>query len=133
MKFSCTIPSLISSPMPTSNATEAGKKPSRLSKPKKKMRKTGNKEHTSMSSLMHQGRATYAFFERNWNLTKRYWGWELVWFVYNAINALSVSLFSKNTQMLGKVSKAQFDTLTLYLLTGTSVCSYLRFTFDGIS
>jgi len=32
-----------------------------------------------MSSLMHQGRATYAFFERNWNLTRRYWGWELVW------------------------------------------------------
>src|SRR6266566_817257 len=29
-----------------------------------------------MSSLMHQGRATYAFFERNWNLSKRYERWE---------------------------------------------------------
>src|SRR6476620_4826639 len=36
-----------------------------------------------MSSLVHQGRAAYAFFERNWNLTKRYWAWELVWITYN--------------------------------------------------
>src|SRR5256885_12085485 len=86
-----------------------------------------------MSTLMHQGRATYAFFERNWNLTKRYWGWELVWFVYNTINALSVTLISKNTQVLGKVSQAQIDSLTLYLVIGTSVWSYLSVTFDGIT
>jgi ABC-2 type transport system permease protein len=86
-----------------------------------------------MSSLMHAGRASYAFFERNWNLTKRYWGWELVWFVYNAINALSVTLISKNTQVLGNVSQAQIDSLTLYLVIGTSVWSYLSVTFDGIT
>ena len=44
-----------------------------------------------MSSLIHQGRATYAFFERNWNITKRYWAWELVWLVYLIVNALSVT------------------------------------------
>jgi ABC-2 type transport system permease protein len=86
-----------------------------------------------MSSLMHAGRASYAFFERNWNLTKRYWGWEVVWFVYNAINALSVTLISKNTQVLGNVSQAQIDSLTLYLVIGTSVWSYLSVTFDGIT
>jgi ABC-2 type transport system permease protein len=86
-----------------------------------------------MSSLMHAGRASYAFFERNWYLTKRYWGWEVVWFVYNAINALSVTLISKNTQVLGNVSQAQIDSLTLYLVIGTSVWSYLSVTFDGIT
>jgi ABC-2 type transport system permease protein len=86
-----------------------------------------------MSSLIHQGRASYAFFERNWNLTKRYWGWELVWFVYNAINALSVTLISKNTTMLGNVSQDQVNSLTLYLVIGTSVWSYLSITFDGIT
>jgi ABC-2 type transport system permease protein len=86
-----------------------------------------------MSSLMHAGRASYAFFERNWNLTKRYWGWEVVWFVYNAINALSVTLISKNTQVLGNVSQAQINSLTLYLVIGTSVWSYLSVTFDGIT
>src|SRR6266700_1041600 len=58
-----------------------------------------------MSTLMHQGRAAYAFFERNWNMTKRYWAWELVWLVF----------------------------LILYLLIGTSVWSYLSVTFDGVT
>ena len=86
-----------------------------------------------MSSLIHRGRASYAFFERNWNLTKRYWGWEIVWLFYNIVNALSVVLISKNTQMLGNVSQAQVDSLTLYLLIGTSVWSYLSVTFEGVT
>jgi ABC-2 type transport system permease protein len=82
---------------------------------------------------MHQGRASYAFFERNWNLTKRYWGWELVWLFYNAINALSVTLISKNTQVLGSMDQAKIDSLTLYLIIGTSVWSYLSVTFEGVT
>lgn len=86
-----------------------------------------------MSSMMHRGRATYAFFERNWNLTKRYWGWELVWLVYNVINALSVTLISKNTAVLGHMSKSQIDAFTLYLVIGTAVWSYLSVTFEGVT
>jgi ABC-2 type transport system permease protein len=87
-----------------------------------------------MASLQHQGRASYAFFERNWNLTKRYWGWEVVWLFYNIINALSVTLISKNTQMLGgSITAAQVNSLTLYLLIGTSVWSYLSITFEGVT
>jgi ABC-2 type transport system permease protein len=86
-----------------------------------------------MSSLMHQGRASFAFFERNWNLTKRYWGWELVWLFYNAINALSVTLISKNTRVLGSMDQAKIDSLTLYLIIGTSVWSYLSVTFEGVT
>lgn len=86
-----------------------------------------------MASLQHQGRASYAFFERNWNLTRRYLGWEIVWLVYNVINALSVTLISKNTQVLGNISQAQVDSLTLYLLIGTSVWSYLSVTFEGVT
>lgn len=86
-----------------------------------------------MSSLIHRGRASYAFFERNWNLTRRYWGWEVVWLIYNIVNALSVVLISKNTQMLGVVSQAQVSALTLYLLIGTSVWSYLSVTFEGVT
>lgn len=86
-----------------------------------------------MASLIHQARASYAFFERNWNLTKRYMGWEIVWLFYNVINALSVTLISKNTQLLGNVSQAQVESLTLYLLIGTSVWSYLSVTFEGVT
>ena len=87
-----------------------------------------------MALLQHQRRASYAFFERNWNLTKRYWGWEVVWLFYNIINALSVTLISKNTEMLGgNITQAQVNSLTLYLLIGTSVWSYLSVTFEGVT
>ncbi len=86
-----------------------------------------------MASLIRQGRASYAFFERNWNLTKRYMGWEIVWLFYNVVNALSVTLISKNTQILGNISQDKIDALTLYLLIGTSVWSYLSVTFDGVT
>lgn len=86
-----------------------------------------------MSSLMHAGRASYAFFERNWNLTKRYWAWEIVWLFYNIVNALSVTLISKNSELLGTVNQSQINTLTLYLLIGTSVWSYLSVTFEGVT
>ena len=36
-------------------------------------------------------RASYAFVERNFNLTKRYWGWEVAWLVYSIAGALAVS------------------------------------------
>ena len=85
-----------------------------------------------MSSLIHQGRATYAFFERNWNLSKRYWGWEVVWLVYNIVNAMSVTYIGASAQLITGI---KFDTnfLILYLLIGTSVWSYLSVTFEGVT
>jgi ABC-2 type transport system permease protein len=85
-----------------------------------------------MSSLMHQGRATYAFFERNWNLTKRYWGWELVWLVYNIVNAMSVTYIGASAQLITG-AKINTGPLILYLLIGTSVWSYLSVTFEGVT
>ena len=89
-----------------------------------------------MASFTHQRRASYAFFERNWNLTKRYWGWEIVWLFYNIINALSVVLIAKGAnQFAGKqiITQAQINQMTLYLLIGTSVWSYLSVTFEGVT
>ncbi len=85
-----------------------------------------------MSSLMHQGRAAYAFFERNWNLTKRYWAWEVVWLVYNLVNAMSVTFIGASAQRITGV-KINTSFLILYLLIGTSVWSYLSVTFDGVT
>src|SRR5438105_8973888 len=85
-----------------------------------------------MSSLMHQGRATYAFFERNWNLAKRYWGWELVWLVYNIVNAMSVTYIGLSAQLITGV-KINTNFFILYLLIGTAVWSYLSVTFDGVT
>ncbi len=85
-----------------------------------------------MSSLIHQGRATYAFFERNWNLTKRYWGWEVVWLIYNILNSMSVTYIGASA---GLITHDRINTsyLTLYLLIGTAVWSYLSVTFEGVT
>ncbi len=85
-----------------------------------------------MSSLLHQGRASYAFFERNWNLTRRYLAWEVVWLVYNIVNALSVTYIGKAAQT---ITNTKIDTqyLILYLMIGTAVWSYLSVTFEGVT
>jgi ABC-2 type transport system permease protein len=85
-----------------------------------------------MSTLLHQGRATYAFFERNWNLTKRYWAWEIVWFVYNVVNALSVIYLGAGAALITG-AKLNTSYLVLYVLIGTSVWSYLSVTFEGVT
>ena len=86
-----------------------------------------------MSTLMHQGRATYAFFERNWNLTKRYWAWELVWLVYNIVNAMSVTYIGASAPLITGIKDINTSYLILYLLIGTSVWSYLSVTFEGVT
>ncbi len=88
-----------------------------------------------MASLLHQWRASYAFFERNWNLTKRYWAWELVWLVYNIVNAMSVTYIGAAAQLLPGTKGLKIDPapLILYLLIGTSVWSYLSVTFEGVT
>ena len=47
---------------------------------------------------VHDPRAggSYAFFERNFNLVKRYWGWEFGFLVYAVAGALSVTLIGKD-------------------------------------
>lgn len=86
-----------------------------------------------MATLMYAGRATYAFFERNWNLTKRYWAWEIVWLIYNIINAMSVTYIGAAAQLITGNKGINTDYLILYLLIGTSVWSYLSVTFEGVT
>lgn len=85
-----------------------------------------------MSSFMHQGRATYAFFERNWNMTRRYLGWEVVWLVYNIVNAMSVTFIGASASLITG-TKVNTSLLILYLLIGTSVWTYLSVSFDGVT
>ena len=45
-----------------------------------------------MTVVTHELKASFAFIERNFNLTRRYWGWELAFLVYSVAGALSISL-----------------------------------------
>ena len=46
-------------------------------------------------SVGREANKSYAFVERGWYLSKRYWAWEMVWIVYNVVNALSITFIAK--------------------------------------
>ena len=73
-----------------------------------------------MTTLAHEFRATYAFMERNLNLVKRYWTWELVWLVYSIANSLSVSFIGLGMEALGGSENVDGTYLVLYLVIGLS-------------
>jgi len=85
-----------------------------------------------MTQLANEIRASYAFVERNFNLVKRYWGWEVVWLAYSIANALSITFIGAGTEV---VTGQTIDTnhMILYLLVGTLVWHYLAVVFDNIS
>jgi ABC-2 type transport system permease protein len=74
----------------------------------------------------------YAFFERNWNLTRRYMGWEVAWFVYSLMSALTILFIAAATE---KITGQPVDTrfFILYLLIGTTMWSYLSAVFDIVA
>ena len=77
-----------------------------------------------MALLTHELRASYAFIERNFFLTRRYWGWELAFLVYSVAGALSVSLIG---------AAAQDDRLLLTLMIGAIFWNYLSVVFSWIA
>lgn len=85
-----------------------------------------------MNFWKHELRATYAFVERNWNLVKRYWGWEVVWLTYSIVNSLAITFIGAGMEQIsGQTVDTQY--LILYLLVGTLIWSYLSVVFDSIS
>lgn len=86
-----------------------------------------------MSALVTEFRASYAFMERNLNLVKRYWSWELVWLVYSIANSLSVSFIGLGMEVIGGASSVDGRFLVLYLVIGTLVWRYLSSIFYWIT
>ena len=76
-----------------------------------------------MTIAMREVRASFAFVERNFNLTKRYWGWEVAWLVYSIAGALAVSLIG--------VAESN-STLLKFLIIGTIFWNYLSIVFGFI-
>ena len=90
---------------------------------------------TAGRSLVRETRASYAFVERNFNLVRRYWGWEVVWLVYSLVNALSITFIGKATPAITgqALSQTVINQTILYLLVGTLVWHYLSMVFDAIA
>jgi ABC-2 type transport system permease protein len=71
--------------------------------------------------------------ERNANLIKRYWSWELVWLVYSIANSLSVSYIGLGMEQIGGAENVDGRQLVLYLVVGTLVWRYLSMIFYWIT
>jgi ABC-2 type transport system permease protein len=85
-----------------------------------------------MSTLAYEFKASYAFIERNFNIVKRYWAWEVVWLVYSIVNSLSVSFIGVGMEKLGG-SGIESSYLVLYLAIGTIVWRYLSVIFYWVT
>ena len=86
------------------------------------------------TAIQHQIRAGYGFMERNVNLVKRYWAWEIVWMVYSIANSLSVSYIGLGMEVIaGASANVDGRVLVLYLVIGTLVWRYLSIIFIWIT
>ena len=78
-------------------------------------------------------RLGWAFVERQTNLWKRHWAWEVVWLVYGVVNTLAITFIAKQLTQEGVVTGQQANDLVLFLLIGTLVWAYLSAVLDDIS
>jgi ABC-2 type transport system permease protein len=88
------------------------------------------------SSLRGEASKGYAFVERNWYLTKRYWAWEVFWIIYNVVNALSVTFIAASLQSTMPnvhFTTAQINQAILFLTIGTVMWTYLSVVFDNVT
>jgi ABC-2 type transport system permease protein len=83
-----------------------------------------------LRELRFEGGAFLGFIERQRNLYKRYWAWEVVWLFYSLVTVLSIGYLASGLGALG-ASGARFDprAAQLYLLVGSVIWSYLSLVF----
>ena len=75
-------------------------------------------------TVTHELKASYAFIERNFFLTRRYWGWEVAFLVYSVAGALSISLIGADQGN---------PRLLLTLMIGAIFWNYLSVVFSWIA
>lgn len=83
--------------------------------------------------LRKQADLGWAFVERQTNLWKRHWAWEVVWLLYGVVNTLAIGFIAKQLTAEGVVSGQRANDLVLFLVIGTLVWSYLSAVLDDIS
>lgn len=74
----------------------------------------------------------WAFVERQTNLWKRYWAWELVWLVYGVVNTLAITFIAEEVGQQDVAGRADVQELVLFLLLGTLAWAYLSAVIDDI-
>ena len=77
-----------------------------------------------MTMVRDELKASYAFMERNFFLTRRTWAWEVAFLVYSAAGALAISFIGK---------QAGDQRLLMTLVVGAIFWNYLSVVFSWIA
>ena len=77
-----------------------------------------------MLNLVRETVVSYAFIERNFNLVKRYLSWEILFFSYSIVNALTIGLI-----MVGRGTSDE----VLYLVIGALIWGFLSIMMREVS
>src|SRR5580693_5736853 len=84
--------------------------------------------------LRFEANAFLGFFERQRNLYKRYWIWEVVWLVYSIVSTLSIGYLASGLgSFSGANAHVDIARAQLYLLIGSLLWSYLSLMFFDVS
>jgi ABC-2 type transport system permease protein len=80
------------------------------------------------SSLRHEVVSFGGVVERNWYLIKRYFWWELAFFVWSLANTLTITFIAKGIEAAG--GQIDVNRATTTLLIGAVIWSYLGIVFE---
>jgi ABC-2 type transport system permease protein len=84
--------------------------------------------------LRLEANAFLGFFERQKNLYRRYWMWEVVWLVYSIVSTLSIGYLASGLgSFSGANAQVNIAHAQLYLLVGSLLWSYLSLMFFDVS
>jgi ABC-2 type transport system permease protein len=84
--------------------------------------------------LRIEANAFLGFFERQRDLYRRYWVWEVVWLVYSIVSTLSIGYLASGLGAGGgSGARAGIAGVQLYLLIGSLLWSYLSLVFFEVS
>ncbi len=74
------------------------------------------------------------FFERQFHLYRRYWVWEVVWFLYSVATVLSVGYLASGLGAIGAgETAAGVERAQLYLLVGALLWTFMSLVFHETS
>ncbi len=79
-----------------------------------------------MTEFRREIRRSYALVERNFNLVKRYIGWEIVFLVYTVVNTLTIAL-------IGVAPGGKGGERVLYLVVGALLWGFLSVLFHEVA
>ena len=82
-------------------------------------------------NLSKELRGALAFVKRNFDLSKRYWKWELVFFAYTVANSITMGFIGRAMRKFG--ADVDVNYLILYMLIGSIIWGYLSVLFEIVA